>query len=72
MADWMASSDEYRKVIQQKVTRLAAKARACGIHVIMITQRAAQEAIPPGIRDNLNNRLVLRSPAKRAATWHWA
>ncbi|MFC5387049.1 FtsK/SpoIIIE domain-containing protein [Aquamicrobium segne] len=60
MADWMASSDEYRKVIQQKVTRLAAKARACGIHVIMITQRAAQEAIPPGIRDNLNNRLVLK------------
>lgn len=60
MADWMASSDEYRKVIQQKVTRLAAKARACGIHVIMITQRAAQEAIPPGIRDNLTNRLVLK------------
>jgi len=60
MADWMASSDEYRKVIQQQVTRLAAKGRACGIHVIMITQRAAQEAIPPGIRDNLNNRLVLK------------
>jgi len=60
MADWMASSDEYRKVIQQQVTRLAAKGRACGIHVIMVTQRAAQEAIPPGIRDNLNNRLVLK------------
>lgn len=60
MADWMASSDEYRKMIQSTMTRLASKARACGIHVIMITQRAAQEAIPPGIRDNLGNRLILK------------
>lgn len=60
MADWMAGSDDYRKVIQSTMTRLASKARACGIHVIMITQRAAQDAIPPGIRDNLGNRLVLK------------
>lgn len=60
MADWMASSDEYRRVIQSSMTRLASKARACGIHVIMITQRAAQDAIPPGIRDNLGNRLILK------------
>ncbi|MCR4266768.1 FtsK/SpoIIIE domain-containing protein [Nitratireductor sp. ZSWI3] len=60
MADWMAGSDEYRKVIQSTMTRLASKARACGIHVIMITQRAAQDAIPPGIRDNLGNRLILK------------
>lgn len=66
----MASSEDYRKVIQRNVTRLAAKARACGIHTIMITQHAAQEAIPPGIRNNLNNRLVLKVPAKREAIWH--
>lgn len=60
MADWMASSDEYRRVIQSTMTRLASKARACGIHVVMITQRAAQDAIPPGIRDNLGNRLILK------------
>lgn len=60
MADWMASSDDYRKTVQQCFTRLAAKARAAGIHIIMITQRAAQDAIPPGIRDNLGNRLCLK------------
>ena len=60
MADWMASSDEYRRVIQSTMTRLASKARACGIHVVMIAQRAAQDAIPPGIRDNLGNRLILK------------
>ena len=60
MADWMASSDDYRKTVQQCFTRLAAKARAAGIHIIMITQRAAQDAVPPGIRDNLGNRLCLK------------
>lgn len=60
MADWMAGSEDYRRVIQSCFTRLAAKARACGIHVIMITQRAAQDAIPVGIRDNLGNRLCLK------------
>ena len=60
MADWMASSDEYKQVVQQCFTRLAAKARAAGIHVIMITQRAANDAIPVGIRDNLGNRLCLK------------
>ena len=60
MADWMAGSEDYRRVVQGCFTRLAAKARACGIHVIMITQRAAQDAIPVGIRDNLGNRLCLK------------
>ena len=60
MADWMASSEDYKKVIQSCCTRLASKARAAGIHVIMITQRAAQDAIPVGIRDNLGNRLCLK------------
>ena len=60
MADWMAGSADYRRVVEECFTRLAAKARACGIHVIMITQRAAQDAIPVGIRDNLGNRLCLK------------
>ncbi|WP_282610847.1 FtsK/SpoIIIE domain-containing protein [Pelagibius sp. Alg239-R121] len=60
MADWMAGSEDYRHVVQSCFTRLAAKARACGIHIIMITQRAAQDAIPVGIRDNLGNRLCLK------------
>lgn len=60
MADWMAGSEEYRAKIISTMTRLAAKARACGINIIMITQRAAQDAIPVGIRDNLGNRLCLK------------
>ncbi|WP_265519744.1 hypothetical protein [Nitratireductor luteus] len=63
----MASSDKYRKVIQSTMTRLASKARACGIHVVMITQRAAQDAIPPGIRDNLGNRLILKVASEAGA-----
>jgi len=64
MADWMAGYEEYRVMILNTVTRLAAKSRACGINIIMITQRAAQDAIPVGIRDNLGNRLCLKVASK--------
>ena len=60
MADWMAGAEGYKDVVRRCLTRLTSKARACGIHVIMITQRAANDAIPVGIRDNLGNRLCLR------------
>ncbi len=59
MADWMAIED-YRKCVLECFKRIAAKARAAGIHIIMITQRADKDAIPVGIRDNLGNRLCLR------------
>ena len=55
MADWMAGSKPYREVVEGQITRLAAKARAAGIHIIMITQRASKDAIPVGIRDNLGS-----------------
>lgn len=64
MADWMADSEDYRKMIQGKMTRIASKARACGMNVFLITQRASQDAIPVGIRDNLNNRLCLKVASK--------
>ncbi|MDP2495536.1 FtsK/SpoIIIE domain-containing protein [Shimia thalassica] len=64
MADWMADSPEYRKMIQGKMTRLASKARACGMNIFLITQRASQDAIPVSIRDNLNNRLCLKVASK--------
>jgi len=60
MADWMADSSDYRAVVQNCITRLASKGRASGIHMILITQRAAQDAIPVRIRDNLGNRLCLK------------
>ena len=64
MADWMVDSEDYRKMIQGKMTRIASKARACGMNVFLITQRASQDAIPVGIRDNLNNRLCLKVASK--------
>jgi len=64
MADWMADSEDYRKMIQAKMTRIASKARACGMNVFLITQRASHDAIPVGIRDNLNNRLCLKVASK--------
>ena len=64
MADWMVGSEEYRKMIQGTMTRIAAKARACGMNVFLVTQRASQDAIPVGIRDNLNNRLCLKVASK--------
>ncbi|WP_171052608.1 FtsK/SpoIIIE domain-containing protein [Ruegeria sediminis] len=64
MADWMVDSEDYRKMIQAKMTRIASKARACGMNIFLITQRASQDAIPVGIRDNLNNRLCLKVASK--------
>ena len=60
MADWMAGVEGYKDMIQRTALRLAAKGRASGVHLVMITQRAAQDAIPVGIRDNLGNRLCLK------------
>jgi S-DNA-T family DNA segregation ATPase FtsK/SpoIIIE len=64
MADWMAGLEDYRREVQSVLLRLAAKARACGIHVILVTQRAAQDAVPVGVRDNLGNRLCLKVASK--------
>ena len=59
MADWMLSKD-YREEIEKNVTRLGIKARAAGIHLVLITQRPDKEAIPVHLRANLTNRLVLK------------
>jgi len=60
MADWMAGCGEYRKAVTAEMLRIAAKGRACGFHVFMITQRATQDAVPVHVRDNLGNRLCLK------------
>lgn len=60
MGDWMADSEDYRNAIQTNAARLGMKARAAGIHLFMITQRASKDAIPVNLRDNLNNRLCLK------------
>ena len=60
MGDWMAGSEEYRKTVQDHAVRLGMKARAAGIHLILVTQRASRESIPVLLRDNMNNRISMK------------
>ncbi|MEX6506043.1 FtsK/SpoIIIE domain-containing protein [Jiella sp. M17.18] len=57
---WMADLKEYREVVLSSVSNLGMKARAAGIHLILITQRADADAVPPKLRDNMGNRLCLK------------
>jgi DNA segregation ATPase FtsK/SpoIIIE, S-DNA-T family len=58
-SDWMQSKD-YREHIVALVNRLAMKARAAGIFLIFAAQRPSVDAMPMQLRDNLDNRLILR------------
>tara|TARA_R100000935_G_scaffold31251_1_gene51800 strand:+ start:27013 stop:32535 length:5523 start_codon:yes stop_codon:yes gene_type:complete len=60
MGAWMAQEKEYREVVLTAVANLGMKARAAGIHLILITQRADADAIPTKLRDNMGNRLCLK------------
>ena len=60
MASWMQGSETYRASVEAALTNLASKARAAGIHIVLVTQRASQEAIPPSVRENLGNKLCLK------------
>ena len=60
MGAWMAQEPEYREVVLTAVANLGMKARAAGIHLILITQRADAEAVPTKLRDNMGNRLCLK------------
>ena len=64
MGSWMADNDDYKKVVLSTASNLGMKARAAGIHLILITQRADKDAIPPKLRDNLGNRLCLKVNSK--------
>lgn len=58
-ADWMLVS-EYKEAVSTSVQRLGTKARAAGIHLIFAAQRPEASVLPPQLRDNLGNRLILR------------
>ena len=60
MAAWMQGLDDYRRDVGAALVALASKARAAGIHIVLVTQRADKDAIPPSVRDNLGNRLCLK------------
>jgi hypothetical protein len=66
---WLVVLDEYadlthdpqsKKEIEQELKRLAQKARAAGIHVIIATQKPSAEVISTNLRSNLPAQLALR------------
>ena len=56
VADYMAQA---RKEIDDKIKRLAAKARAAGIHLILATQRPTTDVITGTIKANMSSRMAL-------------
>jgi DNA segregation ATPase FtsK/SpoIIIE, S-DNA-T family len=58
-AEWMLT-DEYKDSVSSTVKRLGVKARAAGIHLFFAAQRPDKDVLPPQLRDNLGNRLILR------------
>lgn len=56
----LTSDKEDKRVIEASLQRLAQKARACGIHVIVATQKPSAEVISSTVRSNLGAQLALR------------
>ena len=50
------------KDAEEHLIRLAIKARAAGIHLLLATQRPDAETLSGQLRDNLNVRIALRVP----------
>lgn len=53
-----------RKEIENHVARLAAKARAAGIHLIIATQRPSTDVITGVIKNNLPSRVAFKVPSQ--------
>jgi S-DNA-T family DNA segregation ATPase FtsK/SpoIIIE len=58
MADMMLSSTANRKEVENCINRLAAKARAVGIHLILATQRPSVNVITGLIKANIPTRIA--------------
>lgn len=58
MADMMVDK-KYGKQVEKNIIRLAQKARACGIHMILATQRPSKEVVTGLIKANIPCRVCL-------------
>ena len=63
LANWMFDS-EYKEFVSADIKSLATMARSAGIHIIVVAQRPDVNVVPPQLRDNLGNRLILRVEGK--------
>lgn len=59
VADWM-QDDDFKKRVEKILNRIAAKARAAGLHLFMIYQRADKFVMTMQLRTNLGNKLILK------------
>jgi len=64
LANWMLIR-EYRDAVERNVIRLGTMARAAGIHLFLVTQRPDKDALPPQLRANCSNRLILKVADRR-------
>lgn len=61
IGDWMADKDSpYKDAVSNHVVRLASKARAAGVHLVLITQRPDKDALPSQIKANVGNKICLK------------
>lgn len=56
----LTSEKDHKKAIEALLQRVAQKARACGIHAIVATQKPSAEVISTTTRSNLGAQLALR------------
>jgi S-DNA-T family DNA segregation ATPase FtsK/SpoIIIE len=56
----LTSDKDAKKAIEDRLKRLAQKARAAGIHLVIATQKPAAEVISTNLRSNLPAQLALR------------
>ena len=61
LADLMKSSKKMATDLEQRIARLTAKARACGIHVIVATQRPSVDVITGTIKNNIPTRVAFKT-----------
>ncbi|MBB5708373.1 FtsK/SpoIIIE domain-containing protein [Sphingopyxis panaciterrulae] len=61
VANWM-QDDDFKKTVDSLLNKIATKARAAGLHLFMVYQRADVQVMTMQLRTNLGNRLILRLP----------